>query len=82
MKNLVASVTLKGELKIVCSGAYKTKQAFYRHLREDGYRIRFIANEETFEKEAIKYNEMCIKNLANKKVQYKLNKLEKNSVHS
>ena len=83
--NLVASVSYNKSLKVIMSNKYKTKSAFYNHLREMGYRIRFISNENNFESEAIIYNEMCKANLQNKKqkrIEEKMKKIEENCVQN
>lgn len=60
MKQYVASVTLNGELKIV-KMKYSSMKEFARDLRLNGYRVRFIATEGTFDSKCEKYHEQLEK---------------------
>lgn len=56
MKKYIASVRDKETNEIILiEREYETKKAFYWDLRANGYAVRFIANEETFDDECAKY---------------------------
>lgn len=59
MKKLIASVVDKEtkRLQIIERDCYTTKKDFRTDLLYNGYSVRFIATEETFDEECIKYHE-------------------------
>ena len=59
MTKLIASVVDREtkELQIIERENYKTKKAFRADLVGNGYRVHFIATEETFDEECVKYHE-------------------------
>lgn len=59
MKKLIASVVDKEtkKLQIIERDCYKTKKEFKIDLLANGYSVRFIATEETFDEECEKYHE-------------------------
>lgn len=59
MKKLIASVVDREtkKLQIIERECYETKKAFREDLLANGYSVRFIATEETFDEECEKYHE-------------------------
>lgn len=73
MKKFIASVTYEGQLELI-EREYKTKKAFYNDLRGNGYSVRFIATEETFDDECEKWHERNERSKRIQKAIYACNK--------
>lgn len=76
MNTYIASVRDKDtkEFKII-TGEYKSMASMSRELRANGYSVRFIATEETFEDACEKYNtELEIRRRVHKKMRNKEDK--------
>lgn len=46
---LMASVRYEGEIQVVKNDTFTTKKAYANALRDNGYRVRFIAKPEEFD---------------------------------
>lgn len=67
-KHLVASVrnTETNEFEVV-RGEYANRNDFYKDLRANGYRVRYVSTEENFERDGEKYKKACDKVKADRK---------------
>lgn len=52
-----ASVKNEDNERMIIKKEYKTKKHFISDLRGNGYKVAFVATEETFDAECEKYNE-------------------------
>lgn len=68
-KLLVASVrnTETNEFEVV-RGEYANRNDFYKDLRANGYRVRYVSTEENFERDGEKYKKACDKVKSDRKV--------------